>query len=627
MAHAAGGRRPPAARPAVVALVVAAVLVGLSVLAAVGWRARTTDDGRQAFLVDAATAQQVVVDRLQLAVGVLGRTQGVVAEPDATDASDFERGVAAALPEELASVASVALVESVPRGELDELIAARRAAGLPELDLRSVERGGAPPAVVTFEASTRGAPILQGFDVRTVPELAAGLRASTTGGLQLTSRLTALPASVVRVHPDLGRSALALLEPAGPDRWLLVLLSGDELAAQSAAVDDELTVGLAVGPALVGASSVDGDGAALDLAALEPDRRVTRPVTVPGGPLLVTVADVDGVAGGGWREPGLLLGAGVALSVLFASLVYVLARSRAGALAVASRARAAQARSEQSLAAVVQNLTDLVVVTDPAGAVDFVAPSVRRLLGRDQSAVRGRMLEDLVHPDDRGLLAVLAAGHGVSEKGLIRMRHSDGAYRSFDVVVVNRLDDPAIEGLVLTGHDVTERVEQADKLSHDATHDALTGLPNRTLLRDRLEHALVRAQRTGDGVAVVFCDLDKFKGVNDTHGHQAGDELLTAVARRLRAAARAMDTVGRWAGDEFVVVCEDVDGPAAAHLVAERLHEAVALPVDLGPAVVDVGMSVGVALAEPGERADDVLDRADRAMYRAKVTNRPVIAA
>jgi diguanylate cyclase (GGDEF)-like protein len=211
------------------------------------------------------------------------------------------------------------------------------------------------------------------------------------------------------------------------------------------------------------------------------------------------------------------------------------------------------------------------------------------------------------------------------------MRHSDGGYRSFDVVVANRLDDPAIGGLVLTGHDVTDRVEQADRLSHDATHDALTGLPNRALLHDRLQHALVRAARSGGGVAVVFGDLDGFKAVNDRLGHLAGDELLAAVARRLRAAARASDTVGRYAGDEFLVICEDVDGPAAARLVAERLHSAVVGALEVagpgGRQAVDVAISLGVAVAEPGESAESLVDRADRAMYRAKSTRRVVVAA
>jgi PAS domain S-box-containing protein len=148
-----------------------------------------------------------------------------------------------------------------------------------------------------------------------------------------------------------------------------------------------------------------------------------------------------------------------------------------------------------------------VVVTDSAMTVGFVAPSVTRLLGRDAAELSGRPLADLVHPDDLPLLVSLTGGPGVSDKGLIRFGHSDGSDRSFEVVVANRLADPAIAGLVLTGHDVTDRVQLEDRLSHDATHDGLTGLPNLALIRDRLDHALLRAERTRSQVAVVFGDL------------------------------------------------------------------------------------------------------------------------
>ncbi len=421
------------------------------------------------------------------------------------------------------------------------------------------------------------------------------------------------------MHPDLGRSSFALVVPAGPGAWVLALLSGDELAAQAAGVDDDLDVALAVDGSPLGASTDRDDGAVVDLAAVSSDARTVRPFAIQGGPLLVTVADVDGLAGGGWREPGLLLGAGIALSILVGSLILVLARGRAGALIVASEAQRARDRSEENFRAVVQHLSDLVVVTDAAMAVGFVTPSVTRLLGRNPAALAGGTLAHLAHPDDRALLAALASRPGVSEKGLVRFRHSDGSYRSFEVVVANRLDDPAIGGLVLTGHDVTDRVQLEDQLAHDATHDGLTGLPNLALVQDRLSHALVRAERTGSRVAVVFGDLDGFKGVNDRHGHLVGDRLLVGVAKRLRGAARAMDTVGRYAGDEFVVICEELDDEAGARLAAERLHREVAQPLEVDGHRIEVAMSLGVALAQPGESAESLLDRADRAMYRSKV--------
>ena len=628
MTRVAGVASPrQGARPFTVAVAVTVVLMALSVVAALGWRSQLQCDGREQFDLDATAAQQVVAQRLQSTVNVLQATRSTVdGDPSSVTADAFDQTVAAALSAELPSLASVALVERVAEEDIDQLQADRVAAGLSDFEVLSVDEGGAPPAIATFEASTRAAPILSGYDLRAVPALAEVLTPGSNANHHISPRLEALPEDVLELHPDLGQSAFAMVIPAGPGSWVLALLSGDELAEQAAAVDDELDVALAVGDSPVGASTVR-DGRAVDLDAVPSDARTVRPFDIDGGPLLVTVADIDGLAGGGWREPGLLLGAGLALSILVGALVLVLAQGRAGALRVASEAQLARDRSEENFRAVVQHLSDLVLVTDASTMISFVTPSVARLLGREASSLPGGFLGDLVHPDDRALLAALTSRSGVSEKGLIRFRHSDGSDRSFEVVVANRLEDPAIGGLVLTAHDVTDRVKLEDRLAHEATHDDLTGLPNRALIHDRLEHALLRADRTGGRVAVVFGDLDSFKPINDKYGHLIGDRLLQGVARRMRGAARAMDTVGRYGGDEFVVVCEELEDEAGARLAAERLHQEVARPLDVDLTMLDVAMSLGVALAAPGESAESVMHRADQAMYRAKAEQRITFAA
>ncbi|HYF46778.1 MAG TPA: diguanylate cyclase, partial [Acidimicrobiales bacterium] len=609
-----------------VAVCVTLLFMAVSAVAALGWRSQLAGEGRDEFDVDATEARQLVNQQLQSARDVLEATRADVGEGRVT-AERFGDTVAEALPETLSSLATVTMVEQVPEGRVASLEAERRAEGLPDFQVRDVDEGGSPPAIATFEASNRGgAAILSGYDLRAVPALAQALRPDLSRMVRVTPLLDPLPADVLEVHPDLGRSGFAMVAPAGRGSWVVAMMSGDELAAQAAAVDPELDVALAIQDELIGTTAAPG-GASVDLAAVDGDARHERPIALEGGPIIVTVADVDGLAGTGWREPGMLLGAGMALSVLVGSLVLVLARGRAGALQVASEARRARDRSEQNFRAVVQHLSDLVVVTDDTLEVTYVTPSVLALLGRDAQSLPGRQLSDLVHPDDRPLLASLSTRAGVSEKGLVRLRHSDGSDRSFEVVVANRLEDPAVHGLVVTGHDVTDRVQLEDRLAHDATHDALTALPNRALIRDRLEHALVRADRTGRRVAVVFGDLDAFKSVNDRYGHLVGDQLLAEVARRLRGAARAMDTVGRWAGDEFVVICEDLDDEDGARLVAERLHGEVVRPFALGGVDLDVSMSLGVALAEPGEGAESVLDRADHAMYQAKADRHITFAA
>jgi diguanylate cyclase (GGDEF)-like protein/PAS domain S-box-containing protein len=600
--------------------------MALSIVVALTWRSRLQGEGRDQFDVDSTQVEQMVVQRLQSAVGLVVETRASVEDDDSLTAESFELNVARALPDRLPSLVTVSLIETADEDALPAFEAAHILAGLPDFEVHSVEPGGADPAVATFEASTRGAPILSGYDLRGTPALNRALRSRGASAVRLTPRLSTLPRAVLRVHPDLGDSAFALVMPAGSGSWIVAVMSGDELALQGTTVDGELDVALSIDGEALGASTATADGVALDLEAVPSDARTTWEFPIAGGPLVVTVADLDGLAGGGWREPGLLLGAGIALSVLVGSLILVLARGRAGALLVASEAQEARARSEQNFRAVVQHLSDLVVVIDVDFEVGFVTPSVSRLLGRDAASVVRHSLMDHVHPDDQRLLESLTARPGVSDSGLIRFRHSDGAYRTFDVVVANRLEDPNIGELILTGHDVTDRVQLEDRLAHDATHDVLTGLPNRALIRDRLEHAMARAERTDTRVAVVFGDLDAFKEVNDLHGHLIGDRLLVAVARRLRNAARAMDTVGRWAGDEFVVVCEELDSEAAALMVAQRLHHEAARPLPTDEVELDVRMSLGVALAEPGESADSVIDRADQAMYLAKADHRIVFA-
>lgn len=167
--------------------------------------------------------------------------------------------------------------------------------------------------------------------------------------------------------------------------------------------------------------------------------------------------------------------------------------------------------------------------------------------------------------------------------------------------------------------EIAERKLAEERIRHMAQHDALTGLPNRALLHDRLDQALVQARRHNHQVAVMFLDLDRFKSINDTLGHEVGDSLLREVARRLRGAVRAADTVGRLGGDEFVVVLHEVaDADAAAH-VAEKILAAFAQPVLIGPHALCAATSIGIALYPAhGDESHALVRAADMAMYLAK---------
>ncbi len=184
-------------------------------------------------------------------------------------------------------------------------------------------------------------------------------------------------------------------------------------------------------------------------------------------------------------------------------------------------------------------------------------------------------------------------------------------------------DEGRVVRVISYGLDITDRKRAELRLAHLALHDALTGLPNRTLFLDRLQHALDRAGRSGRQVAVLFVDLDRFKGVNDALGHEAGDSLLQQVAERLRSCVRSSDTLARLAGDEFTVLLEDVADVHEAQAVAERIRAALQQPFLVAGQQLAVTASVGVALSGPETRqAEELLRRSDAAMYRAKSSGR-----
>jgi len=180
-------------------------------------------------------------------------------------------------------------------------------------------------------------------------------------------------------------------------------------------------------------------------------------------------------------------------------------------------------------------------------------------------------------------------------------------------------DSGEIETIAFIARDIVALKLAEERMRHLANHDALTGLPNRLLLADRLEQSLQRHRRHGWGVALMFCDLDGFKSVNDDYGHEVGDALLATVAVRMREVVRETDTVARLGGDEFVVLCESWIAEVDLMRIARRLVDAVSKPIRLGPHVLTVGISIGVAIARVGcDSYDALMAMADVAMYRAK---------
>ena len=290
-----------------------------------------------------------------------------------------------------------------------------------------------------------------------------------------------------------------------------------------------------------------------------------------------------------------------------------------------SELKAAEQRVEASeirLAALVEHASDLVCVADDVGRVIYASPAVARVLNLSASELEGTPVFDLVHPDDRedlmGKMEEIVNTPGISPSLEARVAHADGGWRHMEVVTTNLLNNPAVSGIVINARDITERVEVAAQLEEKAFHDELTGLPNRSLLLERLADALHRASRHDRMVGVLFLDLDRFKVVNDSLGHSVGDELLSETARRLEQTIRPDDPVARLGGDEFVVVIGNMIRTTDALVAAERVRSAVAQPVTLGNESTVVTTSVGIAIAFGDESPAELLQDADTAMYRAK---------
>jgi diguanylate cyclase (GGDEF)-like protein/PAS domain S-box-containing protein len=271
---------------------------------------------------------------------------------------------------------------------------------------------------------------------------------------------------------------------------------------------------------------------------------------------------------------------------------------------------------------------DVIVRLSPEGHIRWCSPSATRF-ALDPDELTGTHALELVHRDDvPGLLSRLVAPirNGASSTVLFRLVPQSGEERWVEASV-HPVPDQA-EGLwevQAVVRDVADRHAESERLRRAALHDPLTDLPNRTLLVDRLDHALVRARRDASRVGLLFCDLDRFKLVNDTHGHNVGDELIVATAERLLRSVRASDTVARLGGDEFVVICPDLN-PAAAErdvaAVAETVRAAMTEPFLSSAGELWVTTSVGYALAQGDETALDLLDDSDVAMYQAKQLGR-----
>ncbi|MFF9810993.1 putative bifunctional diguanylate cyclase/phosphodiesterase [Streptomyces coeruleorubidus] len=289
------------------------------------------------------------------------------------------------------------------------------------------------------------------------------------------------------------------------------------------------------------------------------------------------------------------------------------------------------AQKENHFRSLVQGSSDVIMIAAPSGILRYVSPAAAGVYGRPAEELMGTELANLIHPEDLGCVVYevrrfLAADPAEEPTTRIecRFRSGDGGWLNVESTV-NRHHG----GLIFNSRDVTERVRLQAQLQHNAEHDPLTDLPNRALFTRRVQQALSGRRASDRGVAlrntaVLFIDLDGFKAVNDTIGHQAGDELLIQAARRLQDSVRQGDTASRLGGDEFaaLIVGDNTRDREARqrHILelADRLRTTLSQPYVIDGNDVRVNASIGVAFAEPGLGAGELLRNADLAMYRAK---------
>jgi len=283
------------------------------------------------------------------------------------------------------------------------------------------------------------------------------------------------------------------------------------------------------------------------------------------------------------------------------------------------------AASEERYRLLAENSSD-VVTRIRRGTIQWISPSVIPTFGYAVEECIGRLASDFLEPDDRAECAAcmrrLGAGDPVRARKIIRAK--DGSRHWIETHASPYLEtDGRPDGFVATIRIIDDQVAAEQQLEHRARTDELTELLNRQEILSRIETLGIQSRRTGHELAVLFCDLDRFKEVNDRHGHAAGDAVLRTMADRLRGTLRTSDDLAaRLGGDELLVVLHGVQDLGNAVAIAEKLRAAAAEPITTPAGPVHATMSIGVTLAREGESTDALVARADTAMYRAKQSGR-----
>ncbi|MGE5547783.1 MAG: diguanylate cyclase domain-containing protein [Solirubrobacterales bacterium] len=284
---------------------------------------------------------------------------------------------------------------------------------------------------------------------------------------------------------------------------------------------------------------------------------------------------------------------------------------------------------EERLQGILSSVAEGIIALNDDGRIESANPAAEKMFGFDRGKLVGLEIGDLMPAEqgERHQRMFDAYMSGLYNKMMNRVveglgRRKDGKVFPMEIAV-SELRHGRHRLFTAILRDISERKENEDRIRRLAHHDSLTGLPNRNLLNDRMNHAVARVRRNGGRMAVLYVDLDRFKPINDTLGHEAGDWVLREVSRRLTACIRSSDTVARVGGDEFVVVVEEIGRSTEAELVARKIIDVLGRPIDFNGHQCLIGASIGAAVfPEDGESMDEVCKAADVAMYRVKRAGR-----
>ncbi|HTZ08560.1 MAG TPA: EAL domain-containing protein [Acidimicrobiales bacterium] len=513
----------------------------------------------------------------------------------------------------------------VPGDDLPGFVAQARSDGLPGF---TVSPAGQRPAycVASYVAvSDLGTSFpLLGYDLCTLPELTARLDLAVASGQEqvvLEDALASGPAyrgnfvlisAVYRGQPTTVAQRQAQLLG-----WVATLVDGTQLLHHLDATASHLGLALYSGSSLSSRSlvvAVRGGAGPLgpgsEVEHFSQGSRwtaVVRPLPGAPGPADPLLA------------PGIVFVMALLLNFGMAAFVWDLGRGRVRVV----RSLLASERRFQSMASC--SPVGILEIADD-GATRYFNPRLREIVGVDDDFFETHSWLECVHPDDRLRATMLARGAGRSGGDVaasFRLVRPDGELRHVRVLVAPVTGAGGGLGrFVATVQDVSDEVAATEALAFQALHDHLTGLPNRALFLDRLNLELSGSSRSGGSLAVMFLDLDRFKVINDGLGHQAGDDLLRVVAARLLHVVRSGETVARLGGDEFTFILHGVEGAGAAAVVAQRILDTLASPIEVGGRDVVVTGSIGIVLPGPDASAVAILRDADAAMYRAKEAGR-----